>query len=483
MTSVAAQPPATGVRSTGTMRRLLAPLVAVLALAPAAHAATWSAPQTVSAPHTFAGPLQLATSFNGLLIAVWPWQDNVGNDARGGESQAFRQPTVGFGPGQATASTFGPQRAALDGLVAIGPYSNQTLSLAARGLPRRSGPTGALLYAVDVVFGSLSTSSRSALRTLATAPVVGAPRLATGTRTALVTWIEVTRTSTGAIRRVVRAVDRRNGAWSKPYILSGRGRADTLATAMNERGDEVVAFARDGDVLVRVRRHGHSWGAIRRLARADGGTQWQLVAGVNERGQVRVVWRRHQLTREGVPGRTALESAALLVGRSTFTAAQMLTADGASIPRLAQTPQGWAVADVETTAAGPRPALHRTLGGSAFAPVAYAAQSDPTQPGARAADVAFSPVGGLTVAWVQPLAGQDSDGVARAASLDPGLPNPAFGPVEDVSPAEAVHEVRLGADTRAGQPVAVWTARPGGTGPSVPTGQIRTVVRSAIRLP
>jgi hypothetical protein len=464
------------------MRRLLTPIVAVLALAApaAAHAATWSAPQTVSAPHTFAGPLQLAAAFNGSLIAAWPWQDNVGDDARGGERQAFRQPQAGFGPGQPTVSAFGPEIAAPDGLVAIGPYSNQTLALAARGLPRRSGPTGALLYAVDVVFGSLSTSSHSAPRTLTTAPVVGAPQLATGTRTALVTWIEVTRTSAGAIRRVVRAVDRRNGAWSRPYTLSGTGRADTMAAAMNERGDEVVAFARDGDVLARVRRHGHRWGSIRRLARADGGTRWQLVAGVNDRGQVRIVWRRHQLTREGVPGRTALESAAMLVGHGTFTAARTLTANGASAPRLTEIPAGWAVADVETTADGPRPALHRTLGGSAFAPVEYAA---PAQGGARAADVAFSSVGGITVAWVQPLAGQDSDGVARAASLDPGVSGAAFGPVEDVSPAEAVHEVRLGADSRAGQPVAVWTARPEGTGPSVPTSQIRTVVRSAFRLP
>ena len=124
----------------------------------------------------------------------------------------------------------------------------------------------------------------------------------------------------------------------------------------------------------------------------------------------------------------------------------------------------------------PRPALHRTHGGSQFSPVEYAA---PAQGGARAADVVFSPIGGITVAWIQPVAGQDSDGVARAASLANG----AFGPVEDVSPAEAAHEVRLAVDGRAGQPVAVWTARPGGTGPSIPIGQIRTVVRSATRTP
>ena len=171
-----------------------------------------------------------------------------------------------------------------------------------------------------------------------------------------------------------------------------------------------------------LRRHGHGWGSIRRLARADGATQWQLAAAVDERGQVRVVWRRHQLRRDGVAGRTALESAALLVGRSTFTAAQTLVPDGASATfTIARTPAGWAVATTETTGAGPRPAVHRTHGGSAFAAVDYAA---PAQSGLRDTTVAFSPVGGITLAWVQPLAGQDSDGVARAASLDPGVAAP-----------------------------------------------------------
>jgi hypothetical protein len=78
--------------------------------------------------------------------------------------------------------------------------------------------------------------------------------------------------------------------------------------------------------------------------------------------------------------------------------------------------------------------------------------------------------GGITVAWVQPLAGQNGDGIARAATLAAD----AFGPVEDVSPAESVHEVRLAADGRTGQPVAVWTARPSGQPPSVVRGAART---------
>jgi hypothetical protein len=447
-------------------RLLLAPLLAVLALAPAAaaSAATWSAPQTISAPHTFAGPLSVATTFDGSVVAAWPWQDNVGKDALGGEGTAAR-PQGGL---------FGPEHTAPDGLVDVAPFARtQALALAAQGLPGRSGPTGAILYRVRAAFGPASGGFGTA-RTLATAPVVGRPALATaaGSTTALVAYIEVTRTSSGAIRRVVRAIDRRNGAWGRPSTLSGQGRADVLTAAANARGDQVVAFARNGEILARVRRQGHGWGSIQRLARATSPTQWQLAAAVDERGQVRVVWRRHQLRREDAPGRTALESAARLVGRGTFTAAQTLTADGASaIFRIARTAAGWAVADVETTPDGPRPALHRTHGSSAFSPVEYAA---PAQGGLRAADVAFSPATGLTVAWIQPLAGQDGDGVARAAVLEAD----AFGPVEDVSPPEAVHEVRV---TPGG--VAVWTARPEGTGPSIPIGQIRTVVRSAVRAP
>ncbi|WP_272472468.1 hypothetical protein [Baekduia alba] len=443
------------------MRRLLALTVALLAAASgSASAATWTAPQTVSAPHTFAGPLLTATTFDGSMLAAWPWQDNIGNDALGGEGTASR-------PSSLTPASFGPEHAAPDGVTAIASFARtQALALAAQGLPSRSPATGVFLSRLNVAFGPAG-GGFGATRTLATVPLVSTPRLATSGSTALVTWIEVTKTSTGAIRRVVRAIDRRGGAWGKPYTLSGRGRADVVSAAAGTNGDQVVAFVRQGKVLVRVRRPGHGWGAIRTLATATGPTQWLLGTGVNARGQVRVVWRRHELR-----VRTALESSALLVGRSTFTKAQTLVADGASSFRLAETPEGWAVADVE----GSRPVLHRTTGGSQFAAGQPAA---PAQGGTRGADVVFSPAGGLTVAWVQPLANQDSDGVARAASFANG----AWSAVEDVSPPEAVHEVRLVADGRAGQPVALWTARPDGTGPAIPTAQIRTVVRSALRRP
>ncbi|MES1192743.1 MAG: hypothetical protein ABUM26_00345, partial [Solirubrobacterales bacterium] len=152
------------------MRRALLPLAlaAFAAATPVAGAATWSAPQTVSAPHTFAGPLLTTTGFDGTLVAGWPWQDNVGNDAIGGESTASRA------PGQA----FAPEHPAPDGLVGLAPFARtQAIALAQQGIPGRPGPTGAIRYRLNVAFGPL-TGGFGRARTLVTAPVVGQAQIA-----------------------------------------------------------------------------------------------------------------------------------------------------------------------------------------------------------------------------------------------------------------------------------------------------------------
>jgi hypothetical protein len=167
----------------------------------------------------------------------------------------------------------------------------------------------------------------------------------------------------------------------------------------------------------------------------------------------------------------------MLVGRGRFLPAQTILPDGSSMPALVQADSGWALATTATTTEGPRPVLFRTRGTSTFGAPEFAA---PAQGGLRGTDVAFTAGNGITLAWVQPVAGQNSDGIVRAATLRPGT---SFGPVEDVSPAEAAHEVRLATDPRYAGPVALWTARPGGTGPATPIAQIKSVVRSAVRLP
>jgi hypothetical protein len=439
------------------MRRALILTVAAALMAPlaSADAATWSAPQTVSVPHTFAGPLLVAPRADGALVAAWPWQDNIGNDAIGGESLATR-PSNG--------SAFGPEVRALDGLTAISAYARaQTLSLAAQGLPTRDR-SGFFLSRLRVAFDTGTP------RTLTTAPLYRAPALAsaqTSTR-ALIAYIQPTKTSSGANRRIVRVIDRAGARWSSPSTIAGTGRADQLAAAANARGDQVVAFARQGQVLARVRRAGHRWGAIRTLATSTAAsrTTFTLAAAVDARGQIRVVWRRHVYR-----GATSLQTAAVLVGRSTFTTPQTLIATGASATfTIAQAPGGWAIATVETTSAGPRPTLHRTTDNSSqFGAIQDAA---PAQGGIRAATVAAAFDGTIVVAWIQPLPGQDGGGIARAAAIAPGAT--AFGPVEDVSPGESVSAVAL-APVQSGIQ-ALWVGRPTAGG----RADI-TVIRAATR--
>jgi hypothetical protein len=457
------------------MRRLLplAPVLALLAVAAPVGAATWTAPATVSqTPHLFAGPLALAAGPGGATVVAWPWQDGTGTTARTGAAAAAHAPG---------ATGAGPEHPAPDGLLDVAAYGLTRTVALAQTLAGGSGPTGAQNQRLALAYGR-TDGSFSPPRTLATGPIAYRPQLAVDRDgRGLVAWIEVTRTSTGATRRIVRAVERdEHGRLGRATVLSGRGRADALAVAVGDGGDEVLAIAREGKVLARVRRPGRRWGSFFTLARADGATQWQLDAGADRRGLVQVVWRRHQLTRSGVPGRQALEAAHMSVGRFTFSAAAVVEPDGASSARLVPGPPGWALAYVEATPDGPRPVLRLAVGSPLFGPARFAA---PAQGGLRGADVAYSPAAGWVVAWVQPVAGQDSDGLARAAAVPDGDPSAPFGPVEDVSPAEAVHEVRLSDDERGGGPLAIWVARPEGTGPGVPIAQIHTVVRSAIRRP
>jgi hypothetical protein len=446
------------------MRRSSILTVAAAALAlsgGAAHAATWSAPQTLSTPHTFAGPLSVATRGDGGVVAAWPWQDDVGGDAVGGWSTAARAQA---------ASSFGIERPTVDGLVALGPFAQkQSIAVGTQAVPGTRGPGGGFLSRIR------ASVSRGTARSPATAatwrlPVLGS---AANGSTALIAYVEMTRTSSGAIRRIVRTIDRRNGAWSSPSTISGRGHADAIAAAVGARGDAVVVFVRDGKLLARLRRPGHNWGSIQTLTTSPGATTWTLGAAIDGRGQVRVVWRRHPYR-----GVTELRTAAVLVGRNTFTAPQTLVANGASADfAIVPAAPGWAIAGVVTPPGqAPRPVLHRTTGGSRFTPGLEAA---PAQGGIRGADVVTNRGdASITVAWVQPIAGQSSDGIIRAATV-PSTTAPAFGPVEDVSPPEAAHEVRLVPGPTG--PTALWTARPEGTGPSIPIGQIHTVVRAASR--
>src|SRR5690242_13492892 len=91
------------------------------ALAVLAAAAAWSAPQTVSAPHTFAGPLYADSA-----LVAWGWQDGVGDNVTTGASQA-----------SIAAGAVAAPRAAPAGLVAAQSHQGGAVLLANRQLDPR----------------------------------------------------------------------------------------------------------------------------------------------------------------------------------------------------------------------------------------------------------------------------------------------------------------------------------------------------------
>src|SRR3954454_5872215 len=159
------------------------------ALALLAAAATWSAPQTVSAPHTFAGPLFATADKQGNVLAAWGWQDGVGQTA----------PT-GAGAVRVSGGTVSPEQHAPDGLVAARAYGDAR----AIELANRQVATRGQRWRLTVRDGPATTR-------LATAFILFRPQLSVAPDgTAIAAWVEQR-----GRRQVVRAATRiRTGRFS-----------------------------------------------------------------------------------------------------------------------------------------------------------------------------------------------------------------------------------------------------------------------------
>jgi hypothetical protein len=232
-----------------------------------------------------------------------------------------------------------------------------------------------------------------------------------------------------------------------------------------------------------VRRPGRNWGPVRTLAVATGPTQWQIRTAIGVTGRVEVVWRRHQLASNGRPGRRALEASYMAGNGRRFTQRQVLEPDGASAPApLVEIPNGFAVAyakdgpggTIPGGVASPRVRTATPRFGAAF-------DASTAEGGVRDVRVAFDGRVGLYASWVVPTPGGDGAGLGWGALLESGAK--FFAPPEHVTPGENVSEMALAFDTRTERAVAVWAARPEGTGPFIPIDQVHTVVRTSERTP
>jgi hypothetical protein len=416
----------------------------VHALALLAAAATWSAPQTVSAPHTFAGPLFASSDQQGNVLAAWGWQDGVGQSAPTGAGQV-----------RVSGRTVSSEERAPKGLVAAQAYGDgRFLELSSKQIDARGRRW------------QLSVKDGDATTRLATAFILFRPQLSVAPDgTAIAAWVEL-----HGNRHVVRVSTRsRTGRFSKPVTVIAQGQTTLVTTAVSEHGDALVGVVRDRRVLVRVRRPRAPWGRLTELSRAQVKTNWQLSAAFDNARAV-FVWRRHRFSRPGHPDIKALDAATLATGATRWSARQRLEADGARSPALGD--------GVLTYTQGPNSAATarvRALGpdGRFGAPLDAA----PPQGGLRSVSAASDGGRGLVVGWVIPTPSGDGGGIGYAAALDAN--STAFGPREQVTPNEATFDMRL--VRSAGAIRAFWTARPEGTGPSVPIANVHTLVRTAVR--
>jgi len=414
------------------------------ALALLAAAASWSAPQTVSAPHTFAGPLFASADQRGGVLAAWGWQDGIGQKARTGAAQV-----------QVSDGAVSAQQPAPDGLVAAQAYADgRSLELASKQIDTRGQR-----WRLTVKDGRTTTR-------LATAFILFRPQLSVAPDgSAIAAWVEL-----HGRRQIVRAATRtRTGAFSSPLTLSGRGRTTAATAAAGPDGRFLAAFVRSGRLLARLRRPDAGWGAAQRLSRAHGKTHWQLTAAIDGSGLGQLVWVRHRFSRPGRPGVRELFAAGF---RDALHRTQRVESDDAAgVSLYPGPPFTLAYAFGPNSAAVAR--VRSISSGGEFGPPLDAA---PPQGGLRSVSVAFDD-SDFIVGWVIPNPSGDGGGIGYATALDPSVTG--FRPREPVTPNEATFDMRL---VRTATGIrAFWTARPEGTGPAIPVAQVHTLVRTAVR--
>lgn len=449
------------------MRRpfLLTAALVLLAAAPAT-AATWTEPQTVSSPHTLVGPVEITRAPSGSLEAWWGFSDHRGNAFVHGHAHAYH--FLG-------ETSFRTERRAPADLLDLQAFGDDNLM----GVTQTIANVKTQRFRVGVALGNMG-AFLAVKQVVETARTAYLPQLATASNgRALVAYI----VRSGA-RRIVRvAIRKGRGRFGRPSTIFGRGRADVISAAIGERGDMVVAIAQNGKLRARVKRPRHGWGPIRTLAVPTGPTQWQIRTAIGVTGRVEVVWRRHQLNRVGHPGRRSLEATYMAGNGRRFARRQVIEADGATAPSaLVEIPNGFAVAYAKDAPGGTIPggvAIPRVRTATPRFGVPFDAAT--AGDGLRDVRLAYDGRTGLFASWILPTPGGDGAGGGWGALLESGAK--FFAPPERVTPVENVSEMAVGFDSRTEHAVAVWAARPEGTGPGIPIDQVHTVVRTAERTP
>jgi hypothetical protein len=447
---------------------------ATLAVAGPATAATWTAPTSISTPHTFVLGLEAASTGDGSIVADWGFQDGTGTASTRGARGAS------LAPG---AAAFGAERTLPRDTERVLPYARRSVA----ALIFTQGFAAGGRDRLAVAFGSADGPALGTARTIVTDDVAFRPAFAMGPDgTGLVAWIA---RASGARRVVKVALRAPGGRFGTPSIIAGTGRANTVTAAVGPQGQRLVAFERDGHLFSRVREPGHNWGSVQDLGAVAQGTDNRPAGLITSGGRAMLADVHRQLSEGGDAGPLLVDAWVRPVGASRFGARQRLEqADGVAASDPALVPGdgrgavlAWAGGDpgAPATPDGPSTRVRASVTGAdgrfgAAQPLSPAAQ--PVKAVAAAGNGSA-----VIVSWVRIDPASDGDGQVLAAVRPVGG---AFGAPEAVSPSENASETAPGfTRTPDNRPLVLWAARPEGEGPGVPIGSIRTFVRVAQRQP
>jgi hypothetical protein len=340
---------------------------------------------------------------------------------------------------------------------------------------------------IAVAFGSADGPSLGTARTVQTDDVAFLPSFAMASDgTGLVAWIS---RASGNRRQVKVSLRAPGGRFGTPSVISGTGRANSVVAAVGPQGQRLVAFERSGHLFARYRPAGRNWTPIDDLGAVAAGTDNHLAALITSGGRATIADVHRQLSEGGDAGPLLVDAWVRPVGATRFRAAQRLEqADGvvAQDPALVPAESRGAV----LAWAGGDPGAPPTPDGPSTRVKVSVMGADGRYAPAQPLSAAAQPVKGVAaasngstaiVSWVRIDAASDGDGQVLAALRPAGG---AFTAPEAVSPSENASATAPGFTAApASRPFVLWASRPGGEGPGVPIGQIRTFVRFAQRTP
>ncbi len=266
--------------------------VATLSLSAAAPAAAdWTAPQTLSSPHTFASVDRPSFTTSGAAVASWGWEDDLGTGATVGASMATRTlPDAGFAG----------QRSLPRGTVGgAHPYGASRLLVATQ----TGDESDASLH---VRFGSTRDSRFGPPRRIARARGLRGAQLAVNARgdAVLGWWVD-----DGVARdRVYVSLRRRSGAFGPPVRLA-TGRLRSISVAIGANGDVLAAWDALGVVRTRVKsRTDRGFRRADELRSADAFSA-ALQTAVSPSGRAWVAWTAQRHNEGGDSGDVFVQAA------------------------------------------------------------------------------------------------------------------------------------------------------------------------------